>query len=609
MTRATVRGLGLVVFALAWLAYGVALGGDYVFDDVHSVAANTALHDLGDLGRLLVDPSAFSATGQRMYRPALLVSFALNLAVSPAAWSLKAGNVLLHAAAAWLLWRWQRSWRVPVPAAFVAAALFAVHPLLSEAINLVSARSELLLGCGVLLTLLAHRRWQRARRPGLAMVGMVFGTMVACGSKETGVVLPALLAAQVLAARARDGARLDWRRAVAGVLPVVMLVLAYLVLRRVLLGQATVDLLARGGGDPTTGHGRTLLVQLATMGTLLPQALWQMVVPVGMTLDPPVTFRASPCDPMVLLGWGSLFALSAAAAWPGRTAGPRRVGLAVAWLLALPWIVVPLNMPLAEHRLYGPMLGIALVVAVSLPRLRGARAVAIAGALLLLGLTGAVRRTLDYRDEVSLWQAELAGRPESFQAHWGLGATWLRRGDPAAALAPLAQAHALRPQHHDALSYYAEALVSLPDAAAQPSRALEVTALLAAQTPDDPWVRTLAAQAHLQAGRATGDREHFEAAERLALSCLQIAEPKGYVFQLAAAARRGLGDLQGALAHLDASIARGLHHTSVRLDRAAVLRDLGRYADARRELQTAQREAPMEPAVLRALQDLAQPPR
>jgi tetratricopeptide (TPR) repeat protein len=122
-------------------------------------------------------------------------------------------------------------------------------------------------------------------------------------------------------------------------------------------------------------------------------------------------------------------------------------------------------------------------------------------------------------------------------------------------------------------------------------------------------VRTLQAQAHLQAGRVRGGREHFEEAERLALSCLQIATPKGYVYRLAATARRGLGDLEGALAHLDASIARGLRAPEVRLDRAAVLRELGRPRDARQELFTAQREAPGDPAVMRALLQLASPPR
>ncbi|MBX3461909.1 MAG: hypothetical protein KF830_01975 [Planctomycetes bacterium] len=598
---------GAMVFGLACLAYGIALAGDCVFDDVHSVVANPALHDLSQLGRLLVDPSAFSATGQRMYRPALLVGLALNIALSPAAWSLKAGNVLLHAAAAWLLWRWLRSWRVGVRPAVAAASLFAVHPLASEAVNLVSARSELLLANGVLLALWAHRRWLAGDRPLVGMLGMTLGTLLACGSKETGAVLPVLLAIQILAAH--HVGRTDWRRAVTGVLPVVALVLAYLLVRRLLLGQATVELLDRPAGDPTTGHGRTLLMQLATMGTLLPRALAQMVLPVGLTLDPPVVYRRSCLEPMVLLGWGTLFAASAAAAWRGPTAPRRRLGLAVAWLLALPWIVVPLNTPLAEHRLYGPMLGLALVLAGVLPRRWRGRGWAVLGALLALGCLGSMRRSLDYRDEVTLWRAELAAQPHSFPVLWGLGAAHLRAGDAAAAVEPLAAAHALRPAHDVALRYYAEALVSLPAVTAQPFRSLAVTARLQERRPEDPWVRTLVAQAHLQAGSATGDRAHFEAAERAALSCLAIAPPKAYVFRLAAAARRGLGDLEGALAHLDASLQQGLRHPSVRLDRAAVLQQLGRHAEARRELLAARAATPGEQGVPGSPVRPAQPPR
>ncbi len=206
MTRAVVGRLGAVVFALAWLAYGAALAGDFVFDDIHSVAANPALHDLGNCSRLLLDPSAFSATDQRMYRPVLLVSFALNFAVAAAPWALKAGNVLLHASVAWLLWSWLRCWRLPVRPAFVVASLFAVHPLASEAVNLVSARSELLLAFGVLLALRAQRAWQAGAPAAPALLAVLVGTTIACGSKETGVVLPALLAAQELACwRQRGG--------------------------------------------------------------------------------------------------------------------------------------------------------------------------------------------------------------------------------------------------------------------------------------------------------------------------------------------------------------------------------------------------------------------
>jgi tetratricopeptide (TPR) repeat protein len=613
------RLAGLAVFACALLAYGTALAGDYVFDDLHSVSDNPALRDLGNLARFWWDPSAFSIGAGTMYRPALLTSFALNLAISPAAWSLKAGNVLLHATVAVLLFAWV--WRLSrrLRASTVAALLFAAHPLASEAINLVSARSELLAALGMLVALHAHLSWHRAGDGARAGLGMVFGCVLACGSKETGAVLPAVAAAQALWARHARWQVRDWRRSLAGLLPLLLVVAAYLAARKLLLGQATVSLLGREGGDPLSGQGRSLTVQLATMGTLLPGTVLQMLLPWRLSFDPVVQFRDSLLAPAPLAGWGTMLALTAWALWPGPSARLRRLGTAIAWCTALPWIVVPLNMPLAEHRLYAPMLGVAAIAAAAAPRLWrlvAARAPAArrllpvaAAALLVAAIAASAQRSWLYRDELALWRAELAHNPASFRSWWGVGTCLFRSGDAAGAIEPLEKAHALNARHFDTMRNYVEALASVPDAVAEPERSLAAADEFAAMSPRDPWARTLQVQAHLQAGRVRGGREHFEQAEQLALSCLQIATPKGYVYRLAAMARRGLGDLQGALAYLDTSIARGLHATDVRLDRAAVLRELGRARDAQRELLVAQREAPGDPAVMQALLQLAAPPR
>jgi len=606
------------VAALACLAYGAALGGEYVFDDWHSIAANPALQQDLSWWRLLSDPSAFSPGSGRMYRPVLLLSFAANLAIGEAVALVKAGNVLLHAGVAALLFVWLREVTRRTMAAFAVASLFAVHPLASEAVNLVCARSELLCALGLLVGLCCHWRWHRRHEP-LFLSGTVVGAVLACGSKETGVLLPGLMLAQAFLLRHERWSGTHWRRAVAGVVPALAVALGYLVLRKLLLGQVGASLLGREAGDPMLGHGRSLLVQLATMGTLLPKALLQAVVPVGLSFDPPVSYRHTFLDPLVLLGWGGLFAGTAAALWRGPTAGQRRLAVTIAWGLSLPWIVIPLNMPMAEHRLYAVMLGLCLLAVALLPRARAVRRMlpfasvrrlrAAFGVLVLLGIAASAARSLEYRDERILWQNVAVREPNSFRAWWGLGSAIWRYGDVAAAIEPLARAHLLCPAHYEVLANYAEALISLPDSQAQPFRALLVTDMLAARGSEDAWARTLQAQARLQAGRSTGEREYFEVAERQALSCLQIAQPKGYVYRLAAAARRGLGDLEGALAHLDASIARGLDHFTVRLDRAAVLRDLGRHAEARRELLQAQQRAPTEPAVMQALQQWAQPPR
>jgi hypothetical protein len=601
---------------LALLAHGAALAGDYVFDDLHSIAGNTALHDLGEWWRWLSDPTAFSAGAGHMYRPVLLTSFALNLAISPDAWALKAGNVAIHMSVAMLAFGWLRRLSVPRVAAFAGTALFAVHPLLGEAINLTSARSELLLVLGLLLGLRSHFVLLRGTSPLLASAGMLLGAVIACGSKETGVVLPGLLLAQAWLLRREAWQASHWGRAVTGVLPVVLLVIGYLVLRKVLLGEATVTLVGRTGEDPTSGYGRTLGCQLATMGLLLPRALLQMVVPAGLSMDPAVSFRQSFLDPFVLAGWGGVFGLTIAGLWPGALARVRRMGVMLAWATALPWILVPLNMPLAEHRLYGPLLGVVVVVAALLPHLRSkplARMALVArpafGLLLLAGIGCAATRALEFRDERLLWQHELASRPLSWRAWWGLGTANLRAGDVQAAIEPLARAHEIYPGHFDALRNYAEALVQLPVGKAQTYRALAVTGMMAERAPLDPWARTLVAEANLQAGRATKDGSFFVEAERQALSCLEVASPKGLVYRMAAAARRGMGDLEGALRHLDTSLAQGLDHVSVRLDRVAVLRELGRAGEAKRELLRAQRQAPMDPSVQQALWQSAQPPR
>ena len=107
------RWLLLGIALLALLAHGAALAGEFVFDDVHSVLGNPALAAPRDWWRLCSDPSAFSGGSARMFRPVLLLSFGCNMAISPEALSLKAGNVLIPTCVAMLAFVWLRRLAVP----------------------------------------------------------------------------------------------------------------------------------------------------------------------------------------------------------------------------------------------------------------------------------------------------------------------------------------------------------------------------------------------------------------------------------------------------------------------------------------------------------------
>ena len=174
---------GWCLLALGLLAYGWATAGQFVYDDYHSVCDNPALTDISQLPRLLWDVEAFSALDNRMYRPALLVSFSLTHALfGMSSVAFKLGNVLLHCMIAVLLYGALRRLAVPRSAARGVAGCFAVHPVAAEAINMVSARSELLLGLGLVLALrcyLATRRASFRDRPARAIgLWLALGSLV-----------------------------------------------------------------------------------------------------------------------------------------------------------------------------------------------------------------------------------------------------------------------------------------------------------------------------------------------------------------------------------------------------------------------------------------------
>ena len=98
------------------------------------------------------------AGSQALYRPLVLVSYAINYAMhglSPAGYT--AVNIALHAAVSLLLFALVRSIGGSLFAAGVAGIAFAVHPVHTEAVTGISGRPELLAAFFFLLAVYFHR--------------------------------------------------------------------------------------------------------------------------------------------------------------------------------------------------------------------------------------------------------------------------------------------------------------------------------------------------------------------------------------------------------------------------------------------------------------------
>ncbi|MCA8941815.1 MAG: hypothetical protein KDB80_04580, partial [Planctomycetes bacterium] len=261
----------LGILGVAVLAYGSALFGHMVYDDLHSVRDNPALRSLTSIPRFFWDVDAFSSIQVRMYRPILLLTFAIDWFLGQgSAWVFKSTNVLLHATSALLVFSIARKFSISRRAAWIAAAMFAAHPLASEAVNMISSRSDVLAACGVLLGVRAYISWQDGSR--FAWIAVAVGALVACGSKATGVMLaPMCVVLEIV----RPG-RVDWRTRSVRQLPVLLVTIAYLVARRELFGVATARApILTGGHDVLNGAGRDLVTQACVMSNVLPRFVVQ----------------------------------------------------------------------------------------------------------------------------------------------------------------------------------------------------------------------------------------------------------------------------------------------------------------------------------------------
>src|SRR5947207_13341839 len=179
----------LLLATVTILAYRPAWHGGFLWDDDAYVANNELLTAPDGLRRIW-----FSFESPSQYFPLVYTTFRIERAL----WGLNPFgyhwvNLLLHVANALLVWRLLV--RLKVPGAWLASAIFALHPVQVESVAWITERKNVLMGFFFLLTL---RGWiefvdeQTKRRwlyYGLALVLYA----LALFSKTTACTLPAAL--------------------------------------------------------------------------------------------------------------------------------------------------------------------------------------------------------------------------------------------------------------------------------------------------------------------------------------------------------------------------------------------------------------------------------
>jgi len=433
----------LLVAGATFLVYVNTWGNAFVWDDQPLIVDNPAIKSWARLSTLWGSDLFPRDLSSHYYRPLQALTYLVDYqlwGLSPLGYHLT--NTLLHAGVALLLYglvsRVVRSPR----AALLAALLFAVHPIHTEAVTYLSGRSDPLSALCLLASLACFLQGDRARVTpwrGLSLAAFALALL----AREAALALVLLVVLVDLGVSRRDGEPLGvgWPGRLGRYGPYVAVLLGYLVLRTAVIGVHA----------PPAGPAQVPLpLRLLTMLKVIVEYLGVLVVPLHLHMERRVAPAGGLFEPAVVGSALVVAALVAAAVFGARRAWPVTVGVAWFFLALLPVSnLVPLATFMAEHWLYVPSMGLFLAAGWSLDRVieSGWRAPALGALVLALvaygGLT--VRRNTDWKDALTLYQATLREAPASARVYANLGWVYQDRGELEKAEAAYQQALALDP--------------------------------------------------------------------------------------------------------------------------------------------------------------------
>ncbi|THH40270.1 tetratricopeptide repeat protein [Neolewinella litorea] len=423
--RPAVQAAALFLFSC--LLYVNTLGHDFVLDDAIVITDNTVVQrGVAGWADLFTHDTFYGFFGERdrealvaggRYRPLTPALFALEGEWAPGPFLYHLLNVLWYGLLSVVLLgmvrELQRGYPVPWWTAFAAAALFAAHPVHTEAVANIKGRDEILALAGA-----AGSAWLvlRMARVGAnwwqgALAFLLF--FLGCLAKENAITFLAVISL-MLYARGRGGYR--------HLIPVAVAAVAYLALRFAVIGISLGDPALELMNNPFLREDNGQLVALSfleRMPTVLFTALLYLKLlffPTNLVHDyyPAAIEIKEWLDPLV---WISLLCHLALLFWSARNLRSRHSLIAVGVLLYMLTLSIVSNLFfsvgtfLSERFLFMPSLGFVLALTAGLCRWPPGRWLLPAVVVIWSVLT--VQRNPAWQDNYTLFTTDLKRQPRS----------------------------------------------------------------------------------------------------------------------------------------------------------------------------------------------------
>ncbi len=576
---------GLLLAAVTIFMYQPAWNGGFLWDDDAYVTNNELLTAPNGLRRIW-----FSLDSPSQYFPLVYTTFRIEHAL----WGLNPSgyhwiNLLLHVANALLVWRVLV--RLKVPGAWLAGAIFALHPVHVESVAWITERKNVLMGFFFLLTLLAWIAFldERTKRPwrfyGLALILYV----LALSAKTTACTLPAALLLILWLQKKPIN-----KRRLSQVVPFLILGIG--------MGLLAVwwERYHQGtrGALFALGPIERILIASRAVWFYLSKLIW----PSNLTFIYP-KWNISPAHPLDYAWLLAGVVLCAVIYFARRYVG-RGVEVAAAFFVATLSPVLGFIMLytfrytfVADHYQYLASIGPIALASAGVATLAGTFK---RSRPLILSAAGCVTVTLAlltwrqaamYADIEALWWTTLKGNPECWMAHNNLGIALFQKGDTDEAVAHYRTTLEMQPDFWDAEYNLGIALLSkgqVDEAIAHCSNAVRIA-------PNDPDALVSLGNALLQKERIDDAIVYYQKALSIRPDYFLAHHSLGHAFL-------EKGEIDAAISHCRAALLIQSENADAHTNLAIALDEKGQAAEA---IQHYQKALEISPQSISALTNLA----
>jgi len=420
----------------ALLAYSSSFQAGLTLDNAVVIRQDPRIHALNaaNVFQIFNEQYYFRTSANGLYRPLTTLSYLFNFVVlgngtHPAGYhwlnfGLHGVNIALVYCLGFLLLG-------EIPWAALLAALWALHPLLTESVTNIVGRADEMAALGMFAGLLCHVRAGRSMglRKGVWLAGLAASATVAVFAKESGVtVVAAMLCYDAAFLRSKP-----WRPRLAGYVAAALPLAVFFSLRGRMLGHTPLSPIPLV--DNPLAAAPPLAAGLTAIG-VIGRYLWLFLWPASLSCD--YSYNQIPVFGESY-GWADLWAVLALAVCLGAAfaairawrSGREPLCFAILFFFATlaptANLVIPVGSIMAERWMYAPLAGLALAAVLGLraldrrlPGVSTRTLMAAAGVVCLAWGARTYFRNFDWRDDLSLWESASRSVPDSYKSYYSM---------------------------------------------------------------------------------------------------------------------------------------------------------------------------------------------